>query len=268
MIDKMLITSRDNEKVKNARAVRDGKERKSIFIEGVRLCEEAVLANLKITEAFANVTFDSDERGKNLIDALRDKTVRINFLSEKVFETLSETKSSQGIVFLASCPKNGIEVIEKELPQSPLFVILHKTNNPANAGAVVRVAEAAGVRGIIATKGVTYLFSPKALRGSMGSSFRLPMWLGATFDEAIAWCRKHKIKTVCAAPLGGLVHTEFDWKQPCALILGEEGSGLTEKEIAASDTAIRIPMCPPVESLNVAVATGILLYEAFRQRCV
>ena len=263
----MLITSRDNERVKHARAVRDGKERKNIFIEGVRLCEEAILADLKIVEAFANVTFDSDERGKNLIESLREKAVKINFLSEKIFETVSETKSSQGIVLLASCPKNGVEVLEKDLPQSPLIVVLHKTNNPANAGAIVRVAEAAGARGIIATKGVTYLYSPKALRGSMGSSFRLPMWLGATFDEAIAWCRKHKIKTVCSAPLADVVHTDFDWKQSCALILGEEGSGLTDKEIAAADKAIRIPMCPPVESLNVAVATGILLYEAFRQRC-
>lgn len=258
-----IITSRDNERIKNARAVRDGKIRSSIFVEGVRLCEEAVRANIKVLEIFVNERDINENRISNIANEHREKFVLV---SERIFESLSETKSSQGLVLICERPPYNHEVLSKSLPANPLLVMLHRTNNPANAGAIVRVAEAAGVSGLISTKGSTYLFAPKALRGSMGSTFRLPVWSSVSFEEATAWCRNRQITTVCADSNAATSFDEFDWKKPVALIMGEEGSGLTDDEIARADVSIKIPMKPPVESLNVAVAAGIILYEAARQR--
>lgn len=132
----------------------------------------------------------------------------------------------------------------------------------------MRTVEAAGASGVILTEGTTDIFSPKALRGAMGSSFRLPLWTGASFDEAIDFCRERGIRTVCTDIRAERVHTEIDWTAASALIVGPEATGLEKTEIALADESLRIPMHAPVESLNVAVATGIVLYEAARQRAV
>lgn len=258
-----LITSRNNETIKHAKAVRVGKIRTSIFIEGIRLSEEAVHAKLNVRQILLNERDVLDER---IVELTKDLTEKVFVVSEKIFESLSETKSSQGLILIADRPTYNHEILCKTLPQNPLLVMLHRTNNPSNAGAIIRVAEAAGVCGIIATKGSTYLFAPKALRGSMGSSFRLPIWSNVSFEEAIAWCKNRQITTVCADAKSDIKYREFDWHKPTALILGEEGYGLSEDEIQKADIAVKIEMKPPVESLNVAVAAGILLYEASYQR--
>lgn len=258
-----LISSRDNVRIKHARAIREGKVRSRIFIEGIRLSQEAINANLNIVEVFVNETDLEDERISKLTNELKEKVLVV---TERVFESLSETKSSQGLVLIAMRPPYNHEVLSNLMTPNPLIVILHRTNNPANAGAIVRVAEAAGVDGLISTKGSTYLFSPKALRGAMGSTFRLPVWSNVSFEEAVAWCKNRKITTVCADAKAETTINEFDWKKPVAIILGEEGSGLTEDEIAKTDVSLKIPMKEPVESLNVAVAAGIILYKATGQR--
>ena len=130
----------------------------------------------------------------------------------------------------------------------------------------MRTAEAAGAWGVILTLGATDIFSPKALRGAMGSSLRLPLWTGASFDDAIAFCREQGLRTVCTDPRAERAYTEIDWQVPSALIVGPEASGLERAEIAMTDESLKIPMHEPVESLNVAVATGIILYEAARQK--
>jgi TrmH family RNA methyltransferase len=131
---------------------------------------------------------------------------------------------------------------------------------------MLRVAEAAGAAGVVATGGTADLLSPKALRSSMGSAFRLPQWSGACFDELIEWCRGRKIETVGTVLDANQTHIEHDWRGAHAIICGAEASGLTAEEIAQTDARVRIPMREPVESLNVAVALGVVLYEAARQR--
>ena len=130
----------------------------------------------------------------------------------------------------------------------------------------MRAAEAAGATGALTTCGSADLFSPKALRGAMGSTFRLPLREGVRFYDALSWCASRGIRTVSMAAAPTRAYTEIDWKGASALIVGEEGAGLEGDEIAAADEAVHIPMRAPVESLNVAVAAAIVLYEAARQR--
>jgi TrmH family RNA methyltransferase len=265
-----MITSRDNTLVKRARAVRDGKLREQIYIEGLRLCEEAhqALRVDEITEVIYSERIAEDARGADLLHSLQQPGRSISLVSPAVFSSISDTKTPQGIVLLASRPDTSRERLLESSGEIPLLLILHKINNPSNAGALLRTAEAAGTTGIILTQGSTDIFSPKALRGAMGSTFRLRLWTGATFSEAMNFCQEQGIHTVCAELRAERSHTGIDWTKPCALVLGSEATGLESSEIAAADESLRIPMRPPVESLNVAVAAGIVLYEAARQRTV
>jgi len=262
---KKVIASRDNALVKRARAVRDGKMRDLIFVEGVRLCEEALRSSLTIEDVIFTQKMVSDERGSALLANLEHTGSRMNEVTDAVFSSISSVKAPEGVVLLAVKPETGSWLIEKPNPV-PLLIIIHHINNPANAGAILRTAEAAGATGAILTEGTTYIFSPKALRGAMGSSFRLPLWTGASFRQVLEWCRLNGVQLVSADLRAQHSHTEIDWTVPRALIVGAEASGLTPEEMRAAGEAIKIPMHEPVESLNVAVAAGIVLYEAARQR--
>ncbi len=261
-----VIKSRDNAQAREARAVRDGKQPGLIFIEGARLCEEALSAELNIEEAFLTEQFLGDERRASLLQALRRAGCRQHIVSERVFHSIADTKTPQGIVLIARRPLAQAHTLEKALMETPLVVILHRVGNSSNAGSILRTAEAAGACGAIITAGSIDIFSPKALRGAMGSSFRLPVWTGTNYAEVLAWCRARDISIVATDVRAARLYSDFDWTKPAALVVGAEASGLTIDEAAQADEAVRIPMCSPVESLNVGVATAIVLYEAARQR--
>lgn len=261
-----VITSRDNQLARRARAVREGRVQGQIFIEGLRLAEEAARAALVIEQVLCTENFAGDERGARLFALLGKARARITLVSEGVFSSLSDTKSPQGIIILAARPHTRRAALERNTAETPLLVIMHELNNPSNAGAVLRTAEAAGATGAVATEGTTDLFSPRALRGAMGSSFRLPLWTGVSFEEILSWCGRRGIQTVSSDLRATRTHTEVDWTRASALIVGSESTGLKAAEAAATDERVRIPMRAPVESLNVAVASSILLYEAARQR--
>ena len=259
------ITSRKNPLVQRARAVREGREKEFIFVEGVRLCEEAARAALDIEAVLHAPALERDGRGARLLGELRGRAARVLAADASVLDFVSDTKTSQGVVALARRPRTGPESLEAE-KGVPLVVVMHRVNNPSNAGAMLRVAEAAGATGAVTTAGSTDLFSPKSLRGSMGSAFRLPLWEGAALEEVLGWCAARGTRAVATAASAPLAHTELDWTTPRAVLVGPEAGGLSAEETLAAADSVRIPMRPPVESLNVAVALGVILYEAARQR--
>jgi TrmH family RNA methyltransferase len=262
----MNITSRDNALLRHARGVRDGKTRESIYVEGLRLCREALSSNLNIEAVIYSDEIAKKDRAAELIHELEKVSAKSASVSEKLLESISYTKTPQGIVVLAARPEISDSEFKEAQSQSPLLVVLHGINNPVNVGAILRTAEAAGATGVIATKGTSDPFSPKSLRGAMGSAFRLPIWSDAELQNVISWCRKQKIRTVAADATGSQSYVNLDWRIPTALVMGQESAGLSEEEVAATDESVNIPMQGSTESLNVAVATAILLYEAHRQR--
>ena len=260
------ITSRDNSLLQRARAVRDGKVEKSIFVEGLRLCEEALRSGLEIEAVIYSDQIAKKDRAAKLIRELEQAADKSGTVDEKLLASISYTKTPQGIIVLAPRPSITQNEFKRRQPAKPLLIILHGINNPVNVGAIIRTAEAAGATGVITTMGTADPFSPKSLRGAMGAAFRLPFWIGGDYSQVIDWCRKQKIQTVCADTDGAESYTETDWQRPTALIMGSESHGLSTEEISASDHVVSIPMKGSTESLNVAVAAGILLYEASRQR--
>jgi RNA methyltransferase, TrmH family len=262
----MLITSRDNSLLRQARSVRDGKIDHLIFIEGLRLSEEALRSELSIEAVIFSEEIARKEKAAGVIEELSRTTSRIASVSEKLLESISYTKTPQGIVVLARRPEENVDRLTSALTVNSLLVVLHQINNPVNVGAILRTAEAAGATGVIATRKTSDPFSPKSLRGAMGSAFRLPIWNGPDFAEVIDWCKSKAILSVCADASAGVLHTDIDWSQPCALVLGPESTGLTHEEVEAASQTVSIPMHGKVESLNVSVAAGVLLFEAARQR--
>lgn len=262
------VTSRDNSLLRLARAVRDGKDTEYIFVEGLRLCEEALRSALEIEAVIVSEELLRKERAATAIAELVQAAQRSTSVSEKLLESISYTKTPQGIVVLARRPDSAETRLASAIDNNSLIVVLHQINNPVNVGAILRTAEAAGAAGVIATQNTSDPFSPKSLRGAMGSAFRMPIWYGPTYEKMIEWCRTREIATVCADADAPLAHTEFDWTRATALIMGPESTGLTDAETVSATQIVRIPMHGAVESLNVSVAAGILLFEAARQRSV
>jgi TrmH family RNA methyltransferase len=262
----MKITSRDNSLLRHARAVRDGKISESIFVEGLRLCEEAVRSGLKIEAAIYSEQLARKDRAAELMRELESVAAKAASVSEKLLESISYTKTPQGIVVLASRPALQGEEFSARQGDNPLLVVLHRLNNPVNVGAILRTAEAAGATGVITTTGTADPFSPKSLRGAMGAAFRLPIWTGVDYPQVIDWCRNQRVQTVCADVHAQTSYRDLDWRPSTAIVMGAESDGLSGEEIALTNAAVGIPMRGATESLNVAVAAGILLYEASRQR--
>lgn len=265
-VNRALITSRANSLLRHARAVRDGKVPERIFIEGLRLCEEALRANVPIALGLHTPRFASEGRGATLLRELSIGGAQIRPVAERVFDSIADTKTPQGVVLIGARPDTSRRAFESRVPATPLLVVMHRINNPANCGSILRTAEAAGADGAIITKGSTDVFSSKALRGAMGSSFRIPLWAGVNYTEALGWCAERRISTICADPGASTSYADIDWRKPSALIVGPESTGLESQERASADQRIKIPMRRPVESLNVAAAAAIVLYEARKRR--
>ncbi len=264
----MHIVSRDNSLLRQARAVRDGKVDELIYVEGLRLCVEALKSKLEIEAVIASEELIRKPQASESFAELSRTSRRVATVSEKLLESISYTKTPQGIVVLARRPEASRERLEASSTNNALLVLLHQINNPVNVGAIMRTAEAAGATGIITTKNTSDPFSPKSLRGAMGSAFRLPVWRDAVFNDAISWCREREINVVATDVAADLKHTDWDWKRESALLLGPESTGLTDDELKTTDQTVKIPMHGEVESLNVSVAAGIILYEAARQRAL
>src|SRR5258708_21861820 len=262
----MKITSRDNSLLRRARAVRDGKIEESIFVEGLRLCEEALSSGLTIEAVIYSEEIARKERAAQLIAELGSLCGAVASVSEKLLDSISYTKTPQGIVLLAGRPASDEATFKTRQPVSPQIVVMHGINNPVNVGAILRTAEAAGVNGAIATAHTSDPFSPKAVRGAMGSAFRLPIWNALDYADVIAVCMERGIRTIATSANSPKLFTEVDWRGATALVVGPESSGLSSDEMASASETVRIPMQGSVESLNVAVAAGIILYEANRQR--
>ena len=268
----LKITSRDNPRLKQARRVRDGDIKKLIFVEGLRLAEEVLRSCLQIEEAFVSENFTESERGQEFFEKYLAKKVLTAEVSDGAFNSLADTKTSQGIVLIVQKPATGkfkIEGALQKAEQMPLVVLLHQINNPSNLGAILRTAEAVGAAGVILTKNSADVFSPKSLRGAMGAAFRLPLWRDANFFEAIDWAREYDLISVAADVRAEKSYLEIDWNSsPRLLIFGSEAHGLSAKELTEVDETLKIPMENNVESLNLAVSAGVILFEAKRRLVV
>jgi TrmH family RNA methyltransferase len=260
------ITSRQNPLVALYRGVARGRRGTSphILLDGPHLVEEALAAGLPIVDAaFSTTVLDSPEL-RSLAERLNGVGARTHAVSGSVMDALSPVASSAGVVAIAARPAASLEaVFERTLP---LVVIGIGIQEPGNVGATIRAAEAGGATGLIFTGGSADPFAWKALRGSMGSAFRVPVATEPDAGAVIQEARTRGLGVLAAAPRGARSMYDTDLRGPLAFLVGAEGPGLPPSLIEAADETVTIPMRAPVESLNVAIAAALLIYEAQRQR--
>lgn len=256
-----VIRSRSNPLFKRLAAQKEHADRDSCLLEGPRLVEEALAAGLAIREAVASPR--ARERSGALLAMLESNGVAVRLLDDALVASLSEAETTQGLLAIADRPAASGAVLDGE---RPLVLVAVAIQNPGNLGALLRTAEAAGVTGALLTRGCADPFSWKALRGSMGSAFRLPLAAGLELDAVLERLRERGVATVAATSDATQRYDAFDWRGPAALLLGNEAAGLPAAVARAASARVAIPMAGVVESLNVSAAAAVLLFEAARQR--
>jgi TrmH family RNA methyltransferase len=236
-----------------------------VLLDGVHLVHDAAAAGLafELVCVAASALERGDEAGL-LAAALAQRGVDVLSATDPVFAAISPVRTPSGIVAIAHRVPTTPSMIAA-WPQ-PFVLAIDSVQDPGNVGALLRVAEAAGVNGAFVSGASAHPFSWKALRGGMGSSLRLPVVTGLPIDTIQASLRNDQVRSVAAVPRDGAAPDDIDWRGRVALLVGGEGPGLSAEVIAACDERVTIPMAPPVESLNVAVAAAIVLYAARRQR--
>ena len=204
------------------------------------------------------------------------RTVPVEVVTDGVFRQMSDTCTPQGILTLLRIPAYTLEDLEIRREPIPgadhtvhkngLYLVLEDLQDPGNLGTIFRTAEAAGATGIFLTEGCVDVTNPKVIRGTMGAVYRLPWYPVKNVKEAGALLASRRVECLAAALNGDADYDAVDYTGGCAFLIGNEGNGLTQEALDCTDRRIRIPMCGRTESLNAAMAAGILLYEAFRQR--
>ncbi len=256
------ITGRSNQHLKFARQVRDNKVAGKFFVEGKRLSDELLRSNITTETVF--VTEDFAALNKDSLSFFDKAHADIYLLSENLHNSISGTKSPQGISVVCKTPEHRLDDLAKKVSssQNQIVLLLHQISNPGNLGAILRSAEAFGVVGVIITENSSNPFSPAAVRGSMGSVFRLPVIGNIDFQTALDWAKNTGMRTVCADVNADTVLETMDWSPNTLLVLGSEAHGLKESERRQIDLDFKINMKNRVESLNLAVAAGVVLYSA------
>ncbi len=258
------ISSRQNPLVTRFRDLARGRGASElILLDGEHLLEEALDSGVVLeTVAFAERAIDA--RADHLVDRVLRAGAEAVRVPETVMAALSPVKAPAGIVAIARARAAPIETVLAG--EMPLVLLLDNVQDAGNVGAIIRTADACGASGVITTVGTADPFGWKALRGAMGSTFRLPIAVAQPLDAAIEQARQRGLAIAATVPRRGTPLPQANLRRPLAILLGGEGRGLSDAAIAAADDHVTIPMRAPVESLNVAVTAALILYEASRQR--
>jgi TrmH family RNA methyltransferase len=264
-----IVQSRQNARVRELRAAfarspRD--ESEVIGIEGEHLLAEALRSGLRLRTVFVRADAERQDASLRMLGRLDvPSAVPIVSLNPALFSSAVETESPQGIAALVERPR--FSLAEALTGPAPLVLLAAALQDPGNFGTLIRSAEAFGATGVIALPGTVDVWNGKALRASAGSAFRVPLVAEKT-SATLAALRERGIPLVAAvaASAEAIPCTDFDWRKPAAVLIGNEGAGLSQDLLERADALVTIPMPGPVESLNAAVAGSVLLYEAARQR--
>ncbi len=257
-----MITSLANERVKYVRSLSQRKQRaanREFVVEGTRIIEEAERAGLLPALVFFQPdTVAADPRARLLLERLQARTQNVYSVSPSVMHSMAQTETPQGLLAVYPFP-------ELPRPDSPdLLLVLDTIRDPGNLGTILRTAWAAAVDQVLLTPGTADPFNPKVVRSGMGAHFSLPISYHSWPEIRLALSR---IPRVYLADAHGQVdYARADWSPPRALIVGGEAEGASAEAAEAATARISIPMPGRAESLNAAVAAGVLLFRAIRDQ--
>jgi TrmH family RNA methyltransferase len=260
-----MITSRNNPTVKQVRALRNRKTREVtglFFAEGIRIVGEAVALNAEVETCVVAPELLSSPYGRELVQLL-GRRVPVLDVSGDVFQSLSTKEGPQGIGAVVRQRWHPLDALD---PAGDFcWVALESTQDPGNVGTIMRTSDAVGGAGIILLGAGTDPYAPPAVRASMGAVFSQKM-IRADFPELLAWSRSHGCMLVATSDAAALDYQDVVYHSPLVLLMGSEREGLQADQRATADVVVGIPMVGSSDSLNLAVATGVVLYEMFNQK--
>ncbi len=266
-----MITSTSNDRVRRVVSLveksKARREEKAFVIEGMKMLREAPV--LQVDEVFVTERFvdGASEGDKEILWRYGAETV-----SEEVMKKMSDTQTPQGVLAVIRQYEYTMEEVLEGYNQDSgenakaLLLVLENIQDPGNLGTMLRSGEGAGVTGVIMSKGSADIYNPKVIRSTMGSIFRMPFIYVENMPEFVKDLRSKGIHTYAAHLKGEKNYDEFDYTEPTAFLIGNEGNGLTDDTANAAETYVLIPMKGGVESMNAATSSAILTFEASRQR--
>ena len=269
-----MITSTTNKKVKEWVALTQkakARREEGLFVaEGTKMFLEAPQAWIRevcVSESFLK-KYEREPDGK-MERALR--AVRCETVSDEVFKRISDTQTPQGILTVLAQPRYTLEDMlfpasEGSNDRKPMLLLLEDIQDPGNLGTMFRAGEGAGVSGVIMSANTADVFNPKVIRSTMGSVYRVPFLTAESLGDIITRLKSAGVSVYAAHLRDSTDYTEADYTEAVAFLIGNESSGLRQETADMATAYIKIPMEGRVESLNAAVATTILIYEAARQR--
>ena len=253
----MVITSATNEQIKNIIQLKEKakarRQKKEFVVEGIKMFSEVPKESLKavyVSESFL-------KENKEKLQGITFQTV-----SDSVFKKISDTVTPQGVLAIVAQSEWTLEdILNRRNKEKSCIVVLDRLQDPGNLGTIVRTGEGAGITGVVMSSDCADIYNPKVIRSTMGSIFRVPFTVVDDLPMAIDEMKKQGVITY-AAHLQGKDYNKDVFRKDIALLIGNEARGLSKEVSDKADQLIRIPMEGKVESLNAAVATAILMYEA------
>jgi TrmH family RNA methyltransferase len=257
-----MITSIQNPLVKQMRKLHRAKERREqqlFLLEGTHLLEEACVAGRSLMSVCHTAAWQ--QTYPQLWNTITHQAARVELVSEEVLEAIATTVHPDGVVATAKRAFTSIQTTQMQLG-----VALETLQDPGNLGAIIRTAAAAGADGLWLSANSVDLDHPKVLRASAGQWFRLPMAVSADLSNDLQTLRAQGVQVVATVPTAAVTYWQADLTRSTVVLLGNEGAGLSSELLELSDVTVKIPLATGVESLNVAIAAALVLYEAQRQR--
>jgi RNA methyltransferase, TrmH family len=240
---------------------RKSRERQQLFVcEGVRAVEELLRSHLRVRGALVAPQLRDVTRGADLEQSLRTRNVELAEITPQEFASAAETESPQGVLAIAEVPARTLDALP--IDGHYRLLVLDAVQDPGNVGTILRTAAALGVSATIALPGTVDLWNAKVVRSAMGAHFHHPA-MSSTWDELEAFRAARGVKLWATDATGDVLERDAA-PQRLALVVGNEGSGVSDAARERADRLVAIPIASSVESLNVAVATGILLHELRR----
>lgn len=270
-----VITSLQNPRVKHLVRLRDRRPRDEaglFLVEGYRQILRALDKSIKISELYFCPEWypGAQDNEQELLERAVETGARVYRMSKEAFAKVAYRERPDGLLAVVPQWKHGIERLDQILAQldsttPPFLLVVEAIEKPGNLGTILRSADAAGVQALIVCDPVTDLFNPNVVRASTGVLFSVPVII--TESEKIRfWLKSRGIRAIATTPAAEKLHTETDLQGPIALVMGSEQYGLSDAWLSGADERVRIPMAGQADSLNVAMATIITLFEAVRQR--
>lgn len=256
------ITSKENEKIKYTKSLlknRKRNEEKKYIIEGYRILKQALESDIYIEYIVFSDEFLNKDEHKDFIDYLEDSSFKIYKTTQKLFKEMTDTEKTQGILAVVKQKEYTIEEILNKHVNFTL--LLDRIQDPGNMGTIIRTADSAGVDSIIILKGCVDVYNSKVIRSTMGSIFNVPIMEVDNENDIIEILKEKEFNIVSSYLNTDNYYHDVEYGGKVALVIGNEANGISDNIIDKSDILVKIPIYGKSESLNAAIASGILMYE-------